>query len=179
MIGPPHRQQVMVYLHWANFRRSLLEDPLGLKLDCLIQCPQELKARKKLFPWNDKVSILTIKLTFLDAWEVREELVDKELVKALGISSFNSFQIERFLNWNKPMAMQADCPVPQPGQYSLVPSFQEHQHHIPQLPGLSRQAWGQARGPPSTQGLKIKRPLQNTGKPQPRFWFVSISRGMC
>ncbi|EHB11691.1 Aldose reductase-related protein 2 [Heterocephalus glaber] len=64
-------------------------------------------------------NILPSEVTFLDVWEVLEELVNKELVKALGGSNFNHFQVKKLLI--KP-----------------VLPLQGHHCHCLQPPGLSR-----------------------------------------
>ncbi|KAK2106784.1 hypothetical protein P7K49_016298 [Saguinus oedipus] len=85
------------------FMRKACEKTLkDLKLSYLdvylIHWPPGFKSGDDLFLKDNEGKMIGGKATFLDAWEAVGELVDAELVKALWISNFNHFQIERLLN---------------------------------------------------------------------------------
>lgn len=92
---------------WNTFHRPDLVEPaikktlsdLGLEyLDLyLIHWPMAYKEGDDLFPKNADDSPALSNVDYVDTWKAMEALVSKGLAKNIGISNFNSEQIDRLL----------------------------------------------------------------------------------
>lgn len=92
--------------------KQTLED-LGLEyLDLyLIHWPQAYKEGKDLFPADENGKTLYSDAPFTETWKAMEELVNKGLTKSIGVSNFNSQQLEQVLKICKikPVTNQVEC----------------------------------------------------------------------
>ncbi|XP_003484790.1 aldo-keto reductase family 1 member B1 [Bombus impatiens] len=106
---------------WNTFHRPDLVEPaikktlsdLGLEyLDLyLIHWPMAYKEGDDLFPKNADDSPALSNVDYVDTWKAMEALVSKGLAKNIGVSNFNSEQIDRLLkNCSiKPVTNQIEC----------------------------------------------------------------------
>jgi len=64
-----------------------------------------------LFPKNDKDELIFSDVDYVDSWKVMEDLVDLGLIKSIGLSNFNSKQIQRISDIARihPVMNQVEC----------------------------------------------------------------------
>uniref|UniRef100_A0A8D8TEL7 Aldo-keto reductase family 1 member B10 n=2 Tax=Cacopsylla melanoneura TaxID=428564 RepID=A0A8D8TEL7_9HEMI len=106
---------------WNTFHRPDLVKPAlektlqNLKLDYLdlylVHWPQAYKEGDTLFPADPDGKTLYSDAGYVDAWLEMEKLVDEGLIKSIGVSNFNSEQIQTLLDKGKikPVTNQVEC----------------------------------------------------------------------
>lgn len=124
-IGPGkalHREEVFVTSKLWNTKheaedveaacQTTLTD-LGLSyLDLyLMHWPMAFQRSKELMPRREDGSVCYSDTHYRETWKAMESLVDKGLVKAIGVSNFNARQINDILNMakHKPVVNQVEC----------------------------------------------------------------------
>ncbi|KAJ8947797.1 hypothetical protein NQ318_019469 [Aromia moschata] len=107
---------------WVNYNRPDLVEPAlratlkRLQLDYLdlylIHWPFAVKAGDNLFPSNSKTDpTIFSNVDYIDTWKAMEDVQRKGLTKSIGISNFNSKQIDRLLKHATivPVINQVEC----------------------------------------------------------------------
>lgn len=106
---------------WNTFHRpdlvaqSLKESLKNLSLTYLdlylIHWPMAYVEDRELFPKDANDKFIYSEVDFLDTWKALEECVRQGLTKAIGVSNFNSQQIQRILDIAtiKPAMVQVEC----------------------------------------------------------------------
>jgi len=86
----------------AKARECLLTSLKSLRLDYidlyLIHWPMGFKEDEGLFPKDADDKLIPSDIDYLETWKAFEDFVDEGLVKSIGLSNFNSEQINRVLD---------------------------------------------------------------------------------
>ncbi|XP_035433173.1 aldo-keto reductase family 1 member B1 [Spodoptera frugiperda] len=77
----------------------------------LIHWPMAYKEGSDPFPSDANGKVIYSDVDYVDTWKAMENLVEKGLVKSIGVSNFNSVQLTRILNAAtiKPVTNQVEC----------------------------------------------------------------------
>ncbi|XP_021191995.3 aldo-keto reductase family 1 member B1 [Helicoverpa armigera] len=77
----------------------------------LIHWPMAYKEGSDPFPSDANGKVIYSDVDYVDTWRAMEKLVEKGLVKSIGVSNFNSVQLTRILNAAtiKPVTNQVEC----------------------------------------------------------------------
>lgn len=77
----------------------------------LIHWPFAYKEGDELFPFDENKKMITSDIDFMETWKGMEECLELGLTKSLGVSNFNSKQIERIFKEGtvKPVNLQVEC----------------------------------------------------------------------
>jgi len=100
---------------WSDVLPSCQQTLQDLGLDYidlyLIHWPMSFVSGTDRFPKDEKGNLKYANVDLLETWSAMEQLVYKGLAKAIGISNFNSKQIERILREGKirPACLQIEC----------------------------------------------------------------------
>ncbi|XP_060228927.1 aldo-keto reductase family 1 member C13 [Meriones unguiculatus] len=108
---------------WCTFHRPELVRPIleksleNLQLDYvdlyIIHYPVPMKPGEDLFPEDEHGKTLLDTVDICATWEAMEKCKDAGLVKSIGVSNFNSRQLEKILNKPglkyKPVCNQVEC----------------------------------------------------------------------
>ena len=112
---------------------DMILEELGLDyLDlCLIHWPMGYLESDELFPKGEDGKILLSDIDYLDTWKALEQAVVQKKVRSIGLSNFNSAQIQRVINNSeiKPAVLEAEI-HPYLQQADLVKFCHEMDIHV-------------------------------------------------
>ena len=103
------------YHDTANVRKALQQTLESLQLDYvdlyLIHWPQAYQPGDDLWPKDAKGQTILVDTDYLDTWRGMEQVYKAGLAKAIGVSNFNSEQIDRILKLGtvRPVCNQVEC----------------------------------------------------------------------